>query len=79
MDNEMTNVTPEVDKHEKFLTTSADLIRKSMTAIEKIGKCANRKQFEYTEEEVERMFAVLQETLDDTKAMFKEKKEFSWK
>lgn len=67
-----------VDKHEKFLTTSLDMVRKATVAIEKIGKCANKKQYEYHEDEVEKMFAALQEALDDTKNAFKQKQEFSW-
>jgi DNA-binding HxlR family transcriptional regulator len=68
----------EIDKHEKFLTQAGDSVRKAIVAIEKIGKASNKKQFEYSEEEVEKMFAALQEAVDDTKAMFKEKKSFEW-
>lgn len=68
----------EVDKHQKFLDTSADFVRKAITAIEKVGKCSNKKQYEYSDEEVSKMFEALQETLDETKDMFKTKKTFSW-
>lgn len=67
-----------VDKHEKFLTTSLDMIRKATVAIEKISKCANKKQYEYQDEEVEKMFAALQEALDNTKKAFMPKQEFTW-
>lgn len=75
---ENTEVEKEVDKHEKFLATSADAIRKAIVSIERIGKCSNRKQYEYSEEEVEKMFSAVQESLNRTKEMFREKKEFSW-
>ena len=68
----------EVDKHAKFQEQSTNLIRKAMTAIENVGKVANQKNFEYSEEEVEKMFAALEETLADTKHMFKKKREFNW-
>lgn len=68
----------EVDKHAKFQEHSANLIRKAMAAIENIGKVANQKNFEYSEEEVEKMFAALEETVADTKHLFKKKREFSW-
>ena len=68
----------EVDKHQKFLDTTKDSVRKAIVAIEKIGKASNKKQFEYSEEEVAKIFDALQESLDDTRALFKEKKTFDW-
>lgn len=70
--------TQEVDKHAKFQEQSINLVRKAMIAIENIGKVANQRNFEYSEEEVEKMFAALEETLEDTKHLFKKKKEFNW-
>lgn len=65
-------------KHQKFLDTSEDMVKKAIQAVEKIGKCSNRKQFAYSDEEVEKMFGAIQEALDDTRELFKEKKTFSW-
>jgi hypothetical protein len=76
MDN--ASETQEVDKHAKFQDQSANLVRKAITAIENVGKVANQKNFDYSDEEVEKMFAALEETLADTKHMFKKKKEFAW-
>lgn len=70
--------TQEVDKHQKFLDTTQDLVRKAVVAIEKLGKASNERQFEYSDEEVEKVFGALQEALDDTKAMFKKRKAFEW-
>jgi hypothetical protein len=76
MDN--ASETQEVDKHAKFQDQSTNLVRKAIIAIENVGKVANQKNFEYSDEEVEKMFAALEETLADTKHMFKKKKEFTW-
>jgi hypothetical protein len=70
--------TQEIDKHAKFQEQSVNLIRKAMVAIENVGKVANQKNFEYSDEEVEKMFAALEEALADTKHLFKKKKEFNW-
>jgi hypothetical protein len=82
MDNLDNITTPEteveVDKAAKFKETSVDLVRRAILAIEKLEKCANQKQFEYTEEQIETMFAAIEESVADTKAKFKIKKEFSW-
>ena len=82
MDNLDNITTPEteveVDKAAKFKETSVDLVRRAILAIEKLEKCANQKQFEYTEEQIETMFAAIEESVADKKAKFKIKKEFSW-
>ena len=70
--------TQEIDKHAKFQEQSVNLVRKAMLAIENVGKVANQKNFEYSEEEVEKIFVALEETLADTKHLFKKKKEFNW-
>ena len=70
--------TQEVDKHAKFQEQGATLVRKAIVAVENLGKVSNQKNFDYSEEEVEKMFAAIQEALDDTKHMFKKKKEFNW-
>lgn len=77
-ENEIIVEVQELDKHAKFQEQGAALVRKAMIAIENVGKVANQRNFEYSEEEVEKMFAVLEEALADTKHMFKKKKEFNW-
>lgn len=68
----------EVDKHQAFLEQSEGLVKKAILAIENVGKVANSKKFDYSEEEVEKMFTAMEEALADTKHMFKKKKEFHW-
>ena len=68
----------EIDKHQAFLEQSEGLVKKAIVAIENVGKVANSKKFDYSEEEVEKMFAAMEEALADTKHMFKKKKEFHW-
>ena len=68
----------EIDKHQAFLEQSEGLVKKAILAIENVGKVANSKKFDYSEDEVEKMFAAMEEALADTKHMFKKKKEFHW-
>lgn len=70
--------TVEIDKHAKFQEQGALLVRKAVVAIENVGKVSNRKNFEYSESEVEAMFAALEEAIADTRHMFKKKKEFNF-
>lgn len=76
-DNINTIVDP-IDKHAKFQETSATLIQKAILAINNVGKVSNQKNFDYSEEEVEVMFAALEEAVADTKHLFKKKKDFAW-
>lgn len=78
MEEEILETQTEEDKSVKFKNASLDLVRKAIIAIEKLEKVSNKKQFDYTEEDIEKMFSALQEALDDTKAKFKCKKEFVW-
>lgn len=66
------------EKHQKFLAGTLTAVRKAVLSIEKVGKFSNDKQYCYSEEEVERMFGKLQESLDDTKKLFCQKQEFTW-
>ena len=68
----------EIDKHQAFLEQSEGLVKKAILAIENVGKVANSKKFDYSEEEIEKMFAAMEEALADTKHMFKKKKESHW-
>ena len=80
--NEQTNVnadhTEPVDKHAKFQEQSQVLVRKAILAIENVGKVSNQKNFEYSEDEIEKIFIALEEAIADTKHLFKKKKEFEW-
>lgn len=77
--SENTNINVEVvDKHEKFKENGAALVQKAITAINNVGKVSNQKNFEYSEEDVEIMFAAIEEAVADTKHLFKKKKDFSW-
>lgn len=68
------------DKHEKFYRISQKRIQNAAKQIELIGNCASS-DYEYTDEDVDKMFEYLQKALDETKKKY-EKNEipvFSWK
>ena len=68
-------------KHDKFKRIASRRVQK---AIKDIGNIKNlsKSSYEYTEEEVEKIFNALQGTLDDTRNAFKgqksEKKAFEF-
>ena len=67
------------DKHTKFYRISEKRVQKVANSIDVLGNCASS-DYDYTQEDVEKMFDYLQKALDETKAKFvkTELPEFSW-
>lgn len=57
-------------RHEKFVRIAAARTNRALTEIRKIGNCASRGSYEYSEVEVEQMFSTLESELAAVKAMF---------
>ncbi len=68
---ESEEIRPDESKAEKFSRLATGRINKVLQGIENIGKLSNRSSYEYTDEQVEKMFTALQTTLDEAKAKFK--------
>lgn len=60
-------------KNEKFKRLATRRVRYVIRKIESIGKLSSP-SYEYTDDEVEKIFSALQETLDNVKALFTAKK-----
>lgn len=73
---------PGESKHDKFKRLASGRTNKVLTALAHLGNCSSKGSYEYTDEEVEKIFTAIQNKLDETKAKFypeekKEKEEFS--
>ncbi len=82
MDNEnLTNEALEVEaeapanetKSEKFTRLAVPRINKVLNGLDSLGKLSNRSSYEYSDEQVEKMFAAIRTHLDDAEAKFKPK------
>jgi hypothetical protein len=62
-------------KRERFLKVAEARTNAVLEKIRVLGNCANRSLYEYKEEEVNKIFRVIQESLNETKLKFKNKKE----
>ena len=60
-------------KHDKFKRLAALRVTNALKKIELIGNLASP-GYEYTTEEVDKIFAALQQTLDNTKGSFSKSK-----
>ena len=67
-------------KSEKFKRISSERIAKIEKAIENLENLANKSSYDYTDEQVDKMFSYLEEKLAQTKGAFKGNKSsgFSW-
>lgn len=60
-------------RNDKFKRLATKRVRNVIKKIENIGKLSSP-SYEYTDEEVEKIFSALQETLDNVKALFSAKR-----
>lgn len=69
-------------KEEKFKRLSAQRVQKAAKYISALGNLANKSSYDYTEQDIEKVFGYLQKQLDDAKAKFEKSveknDEFSW-
>ncbi len=64
----------ENEKEAAFLRLARARANRALEDIRKIGNLANRNNYDYSDEMVEKMFDHLFEALTETKALFKAKK-----
>ena len=58
-------------KDAKFRRLANARVNKTLAEIDKIGNLANRSTYSYTDEQIEKIFSVLAERVESTKAKFK--------
>ncbi len=61
-------------KHDKFKRLASQRVRNAIKKIELIGNLSSA-GYEYAPEEIEKIFATLQQTLDSSKSRFSKTKE----
>lgn len=68
----------ESEKEAKFLRLAKARTNAALEEIRKIGNLANRNNYDYSDDAVEKIFEHLNEALNETKALFKvnRKREF---
>lgn len=62
-------------KEQKYIRLAEYRMNKAIKAVESISNLANRSSYEYSEEQVNAMFTVLENTVADVKSTFQPKKE----
>ena len=67
-------------KREKFIRVVERRVNNILCNFDSLGKCSNRKNYEYTEEDVSKIFVEIERKLKDIKLLYtnssKKKKRF---
>lgn len=63
----------EETKRERFIRVAETRTNKVIKLMELLGNCANKNNYDYTEEDVKKIIAVLEEQLIDLKMKFNQK------
>ncbi len=66
-------------RRERFLKIASNRTNKIIDDIRLLGNCANENNYEYTMDEVEKMFKAINETLEEAKAKFGDTKKERFK
>ena len=67
-------VSKDESKNDKFRRIAAGRTNKILSTLTLLGNCSNRILYEYTDEEVDKIFDAIQSKLDETKTKFQPKK-----
>ena len=80
--NDMQGTRKEESKSERFIRRAESRVTKARMAISRIAYLSNTVSYEYTPEQVEQMFSILEEELSEVKSGFlktaKTEKKFSF-
>lgn len=69
-DQAFENSKPDETKAEKFIRIGEYRMNKAIDVIGKLEKLSNKASYEYTPEQVDAMFGVLEKALNDAKSKF---------
>ena len=64
----MANVT--INKRERFKRLGAYRTNEVLKRLKVLGNCSNRSAYEYTEEEINKIFSEIERSVKETKAKF---------
>jgi len=72
-------ISPTETKREKFLRLASQRTKEVLSRLRILGNCANRQIYEYTENDIKKIFSAIEEQLKNVKAKFITVKEKEFK
>lgn len=66
-------MTSEQEKAERFKRVATNRTNKIIDSIRLLGNCANKSNYEYTDEDVKKIFTAIEAEIRDVKAKYQSK------
>lgn len=66
-------------KHDKFKRVASKRVNEILAKIDTLGNCSNKNTYDYTDEDVKKIFKAIENKLKEVKSDFKTNKEKSFK
>ena len=63
------------EKRERFIRVAERRVNKILDALDSLGKCSNRKNYEYCSEDLKKIFGELDKKLREVKLLYRESSE----
>lgn len=60
----------EISKRERFTKVASNRVQNVLHYLDLLKNCANKSNYEYTQEDVDKMFSEITKTLKDVKAVY---------
>ena len=58
-------------KRDRFVRIAERRVNKILVDLESLGKCANRRNYQYTDSQVRKIFGEIEKKLKETKALYR--------
>ena len=72
-------ISPTETKRDKFLRLATHRTKEILTRLRILGNCADKQRYEYTENDIRKIFSTIDEQLKEVKAKFSTIKEKEFK
>lgn len=59
-------------KRERFIRVVESRVNKILSNLDNLGKCSNKRNYEYSEEEIRRIFREIQRKVKETRLQFQD-------
>jgi len=66
----MVRETTSTDKRQRFIRVVETRVNRILDELDKLGRCANRKNYEYTDEDVKLIFREMKRKMEEVRALF---------
>ena len=75
MADQLTENKQETKNRDRFVRIVENRVNRVLNDLDSLGNCSNRRNYEYTKKDVEKIFAEIEKKVNDVKSLFNENPE----